>query len=288
MKRFTMFLSFLLALSMLLIGCNSNISSEAPATEATKAATEAPPPWAAYDCFTIEPEHKGKIDTYLKGNYGGKVFLKIHQTSTIYSETVEAISKGDFDYFEKPYCIYLVDTHLPNSEIALSANFGVVKRTEYSPDAPDVPPAIKYPDWQGQMLEYLKDPSKIFGDSVVVEDVKCFGTMAFFPVICNIDDFLVYFETDKGDYILYYPLIYNYDNVENMHTDIATPIGYQDMYLFPPSVLQGAVDFFREYEEKYYEENQAPALAQTWDTESQLYRVIDLEPYKLVPGKLPE
>ena len=107
-------------------------------------------------------------------------------------------------------------------------------------------------------------------------------------MIYDSDDFLVYFETDKGDYILYYPLINNYDNVENMHTDIATPIGYQDMYLFPPSVLQGAVDFFREYEEKYYEENQAPALAKNWDTESQLYRVIDLEPYKLVPGKLPE
>ncbi|MBQ5633400.1 MAG: hypothetical protein IIV11_00790, partial [Clostridia bacterium] len=61
-------------------------------------------------------------------------------------------------------------------------------------------------------------------------------------------------------------------------------IGYSDtVYLFRPEILKDAWTYMRAFtdEEEFLNWN-------SYEGESRLGEIVDLEPYKLVPGQLPE
>ncbi len=141
--------------------------------------------------------------------------------------------------------------------------------------------------WE-MVYEYICDPYKVFSKDIQIENAYCFTFRTpYCPSIAE-KDLIVYYETDKGRYILYRPFEFEPNDVKlPIYEDgNAIPVGYSDtLYFFPIEVLSQCNEYIQERISN--RSNYSPTLALYYG-ECQIHRIIDLEPYKFVPGQLPK
>lgn len=243
-----------------------------------------------YDCYNINKEDKVQLEAYISVNAkDAKLKRKVHNMAimnyyNLYKEKIDEYGFNDF-LLNNDNVYYLYDTSSDN-DLCLHFRWtkysgGLVRTIEEISIEPS-------PDWS-IIDEYIEDPSKVFGPEIDVQYVYCIGATREKTQ----RDLFVYYVTDAGGYMLYKPYIYEYpeqsedfyDNPEYLEK-YAVPVGYsENIYLLPMSVLQEVGEYIVQYakEEGIYQIGQSNYYA-----ESQIYRIVDIEPYKLVPGQLPE
>ena len=245
-----------------------------------------------YDCYNINKEDKVQLEAYISVNAkDAKLKLKVHTMAIMnyYNSQKEKIDEYGFDNFllKNDNVYYLFDT---SSDEDLCVRFMITKYNgpgDYVRSIVDrnIDPS---PDWS-VIYEYIEDPSKVFGDEIDVQYVYCIGAARELTQ----RDLFVYYVTDAGGYMLYKPYIYEYPEYSEDFRDDpdyrekhAVPVGYsENVYLLPMSVLQEVGEYIVQYAESagIYEIGLSNYCA-----EGQIYRIVDIEPYKLVPGQLPE
>lgn len=146
---------------------------------------------------------------------------------------------------------------------------------------------IVFPCWS-IAYDYVKNPETVFGEGVAVENIYCLNLGPRISSCLTYLDIAIYYETDKGDFILFLPAEYE-------ARDPSKPIvvgngeynkkfiGYSDtVYLFRPEILKEAWD----YMDDFLVEGSISFFS--YSAESRLQEIVDLTPYKLVRGQLPD
>ena len=149
-----------------------------------------------------------------------------------------------------------------------------------------------YPDIS-VVYDYIIEPSKIFGNDIRVDDIIVYkaydsGLSGYNSKLLMTKDIFVYYETSEGNYLLFVPMEYSTvdPDIPRYIEGNAKEIGYSDTFYLLP------IERVFEAYEKIVENNNAEVsdfpYMHNYDGETQLHKLIDLEPYKLVPGQLPE
>ncbi len=140
-----------------------------------------------------------------------------------------------------------------------------------------------FPCWE-IVYEYIEDPNKIFGEGIRVDDIYCFSMGIYALGYSHMKNMLIYYQTDNGNYILYCPYEYDVidpDIAEYEDPDNFVPLGYSDtLYLFPVDVLSQC--------NEYVQSHMVDGDVSIYLGGSQLHKIVNLEPYKFVPGQLPQ
>jgi hypothetical protein len=237
-----------------------------------------------YDAFDIEDNDRQEIERYLYMKYKSYAELQLKYHTVMVYDLFLTLPEGKInDVIEKSEYGggYYADIsnmygNLAGSVLSYSSEQGVYERkTSELGDSPC---------WE-LIYEYIDDPYKVFSTDVEIKDIYCitFGRTDFANT--HIKDLAVYYETDKGRFILYRPFEYEAKNAELPIYDLEDCIirkGYSDMvYLFPVEIMSSG--------RSYVNERMNLGLEYpTYYGEFQLHRIIDLEPYKFVPGQLPQ
>ena len=149
-----------------------------------------------------------------------------------------------------------------------------------------------YPDIS-VVYDYIIEPSKIFGNDIRVDDIIVYkaydsGLSGYNSKLLMTKDIFVYYETSEGNYLLFVPMEYSTvdPDIPRYIEGNAKEIGYSDTFYLLP--IERAFEAY----EKIVENNNAEVsdfpYMHNYDGETQLHKLIDLEPYNLVPGQLPE
>lgn len=242
-----------------------------------------------YDCLLIEPKISALVEENLEqeSNLYAERMLKVYQIGLLgfYRELSKKNiheffeSEGEFlhRYYyvenksenqkDKLFCL-TVDPMCDANNLSLEDRITIVDRNKI------------YPQWS-LAYEYVLNPSIVFGEDVEIKNVYCLDAGARYTAALLKQDIIIYYETDKGDFILYRP--YEYELINNSYSNYKK-IGYSDtVYLFRPEILKDAWTYMKAFtdEEEFLNWN-------SYEGESRLREIVDLEPYKLVPGQLPE
>lgn len=246
-----------------------------------------------YDCFSIEPLVLALIQTRLDNpdDYLENI-LKVHRIG--YLGFCGELSNISLTEYINEYAVdrdYFVEHKYESIQ---NQRFRLDGRSWADQNVLSIIENLRQDSWPGKpdwslAYDYILNADKIFEGKADVLNAYCLyigdaGSLTHADVV-------IYYETNKGDFILLRPM--NYEALEPnglVYDSKCKPIGYSDtVYLFPREVLKEA----REYLEPWLIYNDAFALGYTlnasqFNAESRLQDIIDLEPYKLVPGQLPE
>ena len=305
--KFKNVICLMLIISVLLCGCSCSKKEEIKESEShlitdafeTQKQTEEYPNTekAETGCFDIPYYHQRALNSKLNAmNISAKSILKIHTTTlfSVYkyipessniSEWRQESSKSGSKYESYRYFV-----DCGNQKF---------KTFECNKDDPTLLEEIdlngnshtwfRYTDWS-IAYEYIFDPSNVFGENVTVHNIYCVEDISPYDHIWTCRDIFIYYETDKGNYLLYIPYEYEINNTDDSLDPFdwsnREKAGYSDtVYLMPQNVpYQAFGEMIKYYSGIYYDHLRVEA----YEGESQLYKLIDLEPYKLVPGQLPK
>ncbi|MBR2849426.1 MAG: hypothetical protein IKB84_00145 [Clostridia bacterium] len=294
-------LIIILVLSLVLCGCNSTINGETAdnesktdestnnnveeGTKETDSSAETP----IYDCLFVESEISALVEENLEqeSNLYAERMLKVYRIGLLgfyrelskknIHELFESEGKHLDRYYyaenrsesqqDRLFCL-TVDPMCDANNLSLEDRITIVDRNKI------------YPQWS-LAYEYVLNPSIVFGEDVEIKNVYCLDAGERYTAALLKLDIIIYYETNKGDFILYRP--YEYELINNSYSNYKK-IGYSDtVYLFRPEILKDAWTYMKAFtdEEEFLNWN-------SYEGESRLREIVDLEPYKLVPGQLPE
>ena len=173
---------------------------------------------AKYDCFRFNVEIKDSIESKLKetSNIDGTVLLQIVPSEVFYlyyyipkaniDGNWENVSDtyGDFRYLQ--YYVECEGSDFRTFYESPGCALGDGSDIDENEDA-------KCPDFS-LVYDYLSHPEKLFDDSVQVNNVICFSTVADVRMSeihyknLSRKDIFVYYKTSAGNYMLYVPFEY--------------------------------------------------------------------------------
>ena len=300
MKKFTV---VLICLCLLLCSCNydknsadtEKNSAENNATQSTESNPQEEHKdvfvEAKYDCFRFNVEIKNLIEGKLKetSDVDGTVLLQIVPSEVFYlyyyipkaniDGNWENVSDtyGDFRYLQ--YYVECEGSDFRTFYESPGCALGDGSDIDENEDA-------KCPDFS-LVYDYLSHPEKLFDDSVQVNNVICFSTVADVRMSeihyknLSRKDIFVYYKTSAGNYMLYVP--FEYEAI-----DPALPkyqegnyreIGYSDKgYLLP---IEKVYDAWEAMKVNHYGESHDKPRFTAYEGETQLHNLIDLKPFEI-------